>query len=227
MKEIITTPLWDLPWINTNDYSIYGLIVNGIGCIFWVAAYAVLVYNIYKKKFVEMPAYVAGANFGWEFIWSFFFHPTTGRLFGFAYIGAFLLDIYIFYSIIRYGTKQPMNMEFKKHFTAYALINFLFWIGFSYTFGHEGLDNGIGGNSGYIINVIISLQCLAMLFQIKETSNFSLLFAWCRTLGTGFITVSAFIFYPENSFIKLLGTSCFIMDMSFITVLKLRHGKWI
>ena len=48
--------------INFNEYQTSGLIFNGIGCLFWVIAYAILVFEIRKKKFVEMPAYVAGAN---------------------------------------------------------------------------------------------------------------------------------------------------------------------
>ena len=67
--------------INFKEYSTIGLIFNGVGCLFWVLAYAVLVREIRIKKFVEMPAYVAGANIGWEFVWSFIYHPNTGLLY--------------------------------------------------------------------------------------------------------------------------------------------------
>ena len=56
------------PLINTQDYPISGLVFNGVGCLFWVVAYAVLVWEIVKRKFVEMPAYIACANIGWEFV---------------------------------------------------------------------------------------------------------------------------------------------------------------
>lgn len=213
------------PLINFEDYSTLGLVFNGVGCLFWVLAYAVLVWEIRKKKFVEMPAYVAGANIGWEFVWSFFYHPDTGFLYSLSYQAAFLLDCFIFYSILRYGTKQPMNQESKKHLVLFCCINFFFWIFFCYFFMKEGYDTAIGANSGYIINVILSLQCVFMLMQTKDTGRFSMLLAWSRMLGTGLISVSMFIFYPESRLIQLLGISCLFLDISYIYILNKRHGK--
>lgn len=217
--------MWDLPIINFDKFCTTGLIFNGVGCLFWVIAYAVLLKNIIKKKFVEMPAYVAGANIGWEFVWSFIYHPDSGWLYALSYMACFFMDVFIFISIIRYGSKQPMAEEFKKHFTAFALINFGFWILFTYFFISENYDTSIGANSGYIINVILSLQCLAMLFQVKDTANFSMVLAWTKMLGTGLISVSMFYFYPENHFVQLLGVSCLVIDNTYIYVLYKRHGK--
>jgi len=213
------------PLINFEDYPVGGLIFNGIGCLFWVVAYAVLVMEIRKKKFVEMPAYVAGANIGWEFVWSFIYHPDSGLLFALSYQAAFFLDCYIFYAILRYGTKQPMNPETRKHFILFCFVNFIFWIMFCFTHRREGFDNLIGANSGYIINIILSLQCIFLLFQTQDTNEFSMLLAWCRMLGTGFITVSLFFFFPDNQFVQLLGISCLVMDNTFIFVLWKRHGR--
>lgn len=214
----------DQPMINFDGYPLSGLIFNGVGCLFWVGAYAVLVWEIRKKKFVEMPAYVAGANIGWEFVWSFIYHPDTGWLFALSYQCAFLLDCYIFYATLRYGTKQPMNATTKKHFVLFSFINLLFWVLFTFAHRDEGYDTTIGANSGYIINVILSLQCVFLLMQTQETEKFSMLLAWCRMLGTGLITVSMFIFYNESFFVQLLGVSCFMMDCTFIYILWKRHG---
>jgi hypothetical protein len=211
--------------INSDHYPVLGLIFNGAGCLFWVLAYGILVWEIRKKKFVEMPVYVAGANIGWELVWSFIYHPDTGSLFAFSYQAAFFLDCFIFYSILRYGSKQPMNADSKTHLLLFCSVNFAFWIFFCYFFMKEGYDTNIGANSGYIINVILSLQCVFMLLQTKKTENFSLLLAWSRTLGTGLITVSMFIFYPESRLIQLLGCTCFLLDISFIAILTKRHKK--
>src|SRR5689334_20075392 len=112
------------PLINYEDYSKIGLLFNGIGCLFWVVSYAVLVKEIVRKKFVEMPAYVACANIGWEFVWSFFYHPDTGLLFSLSYKAAFFLDCFIYYSLMKYGTKQPILPQFKKHFRIFCFFNF-------------------------------------------------------------------------------------------------------
>jgi hypothetical protein len=68
------------------------------------------------------------------------------------------------------------------------------------------------------------MQCVFLLFQTKDTAKFSMLLAWSRMLGTGLITVSMFIFYPENQFVQLLGVSCFLLDSGFIYILWKRHG---
>ena len=215
------------PLINFKDYSTTGLIFNGIGCLLWVAAYVILVREIRLKKFVEMPAYVAGANIGWEFVWSFFYHPDTGLLYALSYQAAFFLDCYIFYATLRYGTKQPMNPETMKYFKLFCLVNFGFWILFCLTYRDEGFDTLNGANSGYIINVILSLQCIFLLLQTKDTSRFSMALAWCKMLGTGFITVSLFFFFSRNQFVQLLGLSCLILDNAYIFFLWRRHGKLI
>ena len=150
----------DQPLINFQDYALSGLVFNGIGCLFWVVAYAVLVWEILKKKYVEMPAYIACANIGWEFVWSFFYHPDTGALFSLSYQAAFLLDCFIFYSMLRYGMKQPMTMMVRDHFKTLCFLNLIFWIFFSYYYMAGGYDTAIGANSGYIINVPLSLLCL-------------------------------------------------------------------
>ncbi len=215
------------PLINFEDYSVTGLIFNGIGCLLWVITYAILIYEINKKKFVEMPAYVAGANLGWEFVWSFFYHPNTGLLYSLSYQAAFFMDCYIFYAVLKFGTKQPLNDNAKKHFALFCIINFIFWILFCYTYRDEGYDTLNGANSGYIINVILSLQCVFLLLQTKETNKFSLLLGWTKMLGTAFISISLFYFFPDNQFVQLLGIACFVLDSTYIYVLWKRHGKLI
>ena len=64
-----------------------------------------------------------------------------------------------------------------------------------------------------------------MLFQVKDTENFSMALAWSKMLGTALISVSMFYFYPENHFVQLLGVSCFVIDSTYIYVLYKRHGK--
>jgi hypothetical protein len=216
-----------VPLINTKDYPIAGLWFNGIGCLFWVVAYIVLVREIRRKKYVEMPAYVAGANIGWELVWSIFNHPDTGLLYAASYVCAFLLDCYIFVSVLRYGTRQPVPEGMKKKFHFFCGVNFIFWILFSYLYHREGYDTTIGANSGYIINVIVSVQCLAMLMSTTDISNFSRLLGWSKLLGTGLISVSMFIFYPQNHLVQLLGIACFLTDVTYIVTLIRRHGSWL
>ncbi len=206
-------------WINTNDYSTPQLVWNGIGCLFWVVTYAALLREIIVKKFVEMPFFIAAGNLAWEFVWSFFYHPDTGRLFSLSYQGAFLLDVFIFCFILKYGYKQINIPEIQKHFKWVVIVLLIIWIPLNYFFVAQGFDTAIGANSGYILNLIISLLYPLLLLRM-DAKNFSEIVAWCKFLGTGCISVSMFLIYPDNYFVHILAVSCFIFDLLYAIILK-------
>jgi hypothetical protein len=206
-------------WINTEQYSTSALIWNGVGCLFWVVTYAALVMEIIKRKFVEMPFFIAAGNITWEFVWSFFYHPDTGQLYSLSYQGAFLLDVFIFYSVFKYGSKQIEIPVFKKHFKLIAFALLVMWLPLNYFFVAQGYDTTIGANSGYILNLIISLLYPLLLLR-SNPHNFSQTVAWSKWVGTGCITVSMFIIYPTNYFVQILGVCCFILDLTYSIALK-------
>lgn len=211
-------------WVNTKDYTVAQLIWNGVGCCFWLFTYIALIKNIIKKKFVEMPFLIAVGNISWEFIWGFFFHPTTGRLFALSYQGGFLLDVFIFYNVFRYGYKQTNIPEIQKYFKLILIFLLLFWIPLNYFFVVQGFDTPIGANSGYILNLIIS--CLYPFLLLRNNpADFSQTVAWCKFIGTGCITVSVFLIYPRNYFVQILGAACFVLDLSFALFLSKRNYK--
>lgn len=212
-------------WINTKDYTTTQLLWNGIGCLFWVITYAALVREILIKKFVEMPFFIATGNLAWEFIWSFFYHPDTGKLFSLSYQGAFLLDVFIFYFILKYGYKQIAIPQIQKHFKFIAFALLIMWIPLNYFFVKQGFDTSIGANSGYILNLIISLLYPILLLR-SEANCFSETVAWCKFIGTGCISVSMFLIYPTNYLVHILAISCFILDLFYAVILKrkLKHA---
>lgn len=201
-------------WINTEKYSTWALIWNGIGCLFWVITYATLIREIILRKFVEMPFFIAAGNIAWEFIWSFFYHPDTGRIYSLSYQGAFLLDIFIFFSVLRFGEKQIEIPLIKKHFKLIAILLLIIWVPLNYFFVSQGYDTSIGANSGYILNLIISFLYPLLLLR-NDPNNFSPIVAWCKWIGTGCITISMFLIYPENYFVQTLGVCCFILDLAY------------
>ena len=209
-------------WINTKDYAVSGLLWNGIGCLFWVITYLALVVRIIKRKYVEMPFFIASGNFAWEFVWSFFFHPNTGRLFSLSYQCAFILDIFIFMSVLKYGNKQIELPEIKRIFKFLATASLIIWLPLNYFFVIQGFDTPIGANSGFILNLIISILYPFLMLR-SNVQNFSRIIAWCKWLGTGFITVSMFIFYPNNYFVQTLGISCFVIDLLYAILLTVRR----
>ena len=213
-------------WINTKDYTTAQLVWNGVGCLFWVITYVGLVREIIVRKFVEMPFFIATGNIAWEFVWSVFFHPNTGKLYALSYQGAFLLDVFIFYSILKYGSKQVDIPEIKKHFKWIAIGLLIMWVPLNYFYVAQGFDTAIGANSGYILNLIISLL-YPMLLLRSNPANFSKIVAWCKFIGTGCITVSMYLIYPTNHFVQILGATCFVLDFFYSILLtqKLAEGS--
>jgi len=213
-------------WFNTSSFSTPGLIFNCIGCVFWVIAYIALVRTMVTKKFVEMPFFIAAGNLAWEFVWSTTYFPDSGILFAIQYQGAFILDCFIFYYVLKYGANYIKIPELKKHFKTVCVLSLIGWIFLNYFFVKNGFDTSIGANSGYILNIIISIMYPINMLQ-TGAQHFSKTVAWCKMLGTGLITVSLFFFYPENQFVQTLGILVLLLDCFYIYLLYLFQKKTV
>jgi len=67
--------------INFEDYSQLDIWLILAGTIMWIVAYAFILRNSIRNKFVEMPAPAAAANLAWEFVWAFLLVTNLGVLF--------------------------------------------------------------------------------------------------------------------------------------------------
>ena len=101
---------------NTVDYTVPQLILFGIAAAYWVWVYIVVIRDIIKNKFVGIPVLAVCSNISWEFLWSFVFYTNMGALFEWGYRAWFILDVFIFYSILRYGKMQFTDPALKKYF---------------------------------------------------------------------------------------------------------------
>ncbi len=211
-------------WVNTKNFDVTGLWFNGLGCAFWVIAYAVIVYTMIKKKFVEMPFFIAAGNIAWEFVWAFVYHPNTGIAFALQYQAAFFLDCFIFYYVLKYGANHIKMPEIKNNFKVICLVSLAGWLVLNYYFVKDGFDTSIGANSGYLLNIIISIMYPIVMIQ-TGAQYFSKIVAWSKMLGTGLITVSLFYFYPENHFVQWLGIIVLVLDCFYIYLLNLFRKK--
>lgn len=204
---------------NTCDYTWPQLIVNIVGCFLWLVAYYSVIRNFLKTRFIEIPLYVACANIAWEFVWSFIFYPNLGLLYWIGYAIAFFMDVYIFAMAIKYGRKDVVDEGIKKRFPLFMILNALTWGVLLFYFRSVELDDNFGATSGFIINFLLSTLFLMLVLRIKDASVLTLLTAGSKGLGTGIITISMFMIYPENGFIHALGVFCFILDLAYFVIL--------
>ena len=210
---------WLRQWINLTDYSLAQLAVVGVGTSLWGVAYLAIIYNSFRKRFVEMPAFVACGNLGWEFVWGFVFHPNMGPLVVHLYQMCFVLDTLIFYNLLRYGHKQVDVPELRRAWKPLCVAMFILSAITCYFFPAAGYDDVLGATSAYILQVLISVQYITLFFRVRNRSLYSVVGTWARRLGTAIITVGMFMIYPQNHFLQYVGIVCMVLDGIFVALL--------
>lgn len=214
---------FDQPWFNTADFTVFQLILFSAGCIGWVIAYVGTAITIHKRQVVEIPAGAVAANVAWEFVWGFVFGSTMGRAFTCGYALWCLQDIYITYSTFKYGHKQVSNPQLRRWFKPVMAFGIAAWGVAIYFFVLDKFDNGYGAFSGYILNVMMSALYILLLLQ-GNARDFSPLVGWSKMLGTGLLSVFAFIVNRHNLFLMSLCTISFVLDMTYIMLLHQRSA---
>ncbi|HSZ24638.1 MAG TPA: hypothetical protein VK766_02915 [Cytophagaceae bacterium] len=202
-------------WLNADYYTPFQLCLFGIGALLWIVNYVVIVRTIIKHKFVEMPAAVLCANFTWEFLWAWIFTQNMGFAIGLGYKLWFFLDIFIIIGFYRYGYKQVSTsvVPYYKLLFTFAILS---WLTVLYFFIQEGMDNPIGANSAYIINLLISSLYLFMFLRLEDKSVLSFTAAWTKWAGTGFISLMCILRWPENRWLITMCIACFLMDLFYM-----------
>ena len=212
-------------FLNTTDYTTLELVLFLIGCYAWVIIYAVYIRNIRKYKFIEMPVFAGAGNIAWEFLWSFFFRPDLGLAFVWAYRGWFILDLYIFYSILKDGDKQVFIPTLKKYYLPVMIFVTLSWIAIFYFFTKEGYDTSIGANSAFSLNLLISGLYILLFFKVPSADPMSYFVAWLKMIATFTNTIFLFLHYPDNHFVQTIGVLMFILDNAYIYLLTQHRRK--
>lgn len=208
---------------NCIPYTWPELILFAGGCLMWVVAYALIIYNARKLKLLDMAIAAGCSNFAWEFIWSFPFKTDMGWFLVWTYRAWFFLDIYIFWLLLKYGSSQVSAPLMKKHFKPLCVGLLALFTLLYYWFVKEGHDTLIGANSAYIAQMFVSILSLTLILNTPDLKGFSFNVAWLRTFGTGANTVFMFLHYPQNHFLHSMAATSFVIDLVFIGVfLKLR-----
>lgn len=204
---------------NLKDYTPLELILFGGGCYLWVPVYFIYIKVILRHGHVGMPIFAAASNFAWEFVWGWIPPGTDmGPLLQWCYRIWFLLDIFIFWGVIKYGQWQISTPLVKKYFRPIIIAVTVFWLVLYYFFKQGGMDTPIGANSAYIAQFTLSILYLHLILRHPLTP-FPKWVAWLRTIGTGMNDVFMFIHYPNNHYIHTLCVASFLCDCCFIYLL--------
>ena len=209
-------------WINWQDYTGAELFFYGLGCFLWVIAYGIYIRNIVKFKYVEMPVFAGCCDVAWEFVWSFLAKCDLGQLFQAANVVWFLLDAgFIFtYGVLFFGAKQFISPEMtaRRVFIPMCL-GIAVAAGLATYYMHvQGLDNGVGGRSAYLIQLSISFLYIPLMLRQTTLEHFSWTANWLRGAGSALVVVFFFLHYPDDHFLQTIGVTAALTDATFLVL---------
>jgi len=205
------------PWLNTDNYELYQVILFFIGSLFWLACYLITIDGIRKHKIHKIPIAAILLNYGWEIATCLFFVPNMGKLLVIAYWGWMIFDTYIFITLFIYGHTQMRIDYFIKH------SHFFIISGFIISFIIQALfvtryDLPMAPVSGYIINLVMSVAFLYLYF-LPDKLFASKGVAWTKFLGTGIISIMFYSKYPDNYFLLAMYVAVAFFDVHYIVLL--------
>jgi hypothetical protein len=201
---------------NLKDYTGTQLLLYAGGAYLWVIAYCIYIRNGFKYGVVEMPAFAAASNLGWEICWALFFVTDLGPLCVWAHKAWFFLDVVIFYLLVKHGWKQteiPMLQRLWLPVCFFVFVCAAFFYG---SFVKQGFDVGSTIQSAYICQLPISFLYIPLMLRQKSLVGWSMWAAWTRTLGTGVIGVFAFMRYPDLPFLLSMAVISTVVDFIYI-----------
>jgi len=212
-----------MPFVNMQDYTLLDHLLFGIGCFLWVIVYILVLINIRKFKFVEIPMIAVTVNFAWETLWSWTFVSIIGMFVGWGYRSWFFLDCFIVFYTLKYGYKQlqlnvsptASRIAFAAFWVAWLVILYFFSVKFDVP------QSGMGGYGGYWCNLIMSSVYITLLLRTKNLEYFSVSGAWLKGLGTFLVTLFCINHaqWKGEWFLYSLGIATALLDAVYICTL--------
>lgn len=208
------------PFINLVDYTVADHLLFGIGCFLWVIVYIIVIKNIHKYQFIEIPLMAIAINFAWETLWSWVFTTNMGELYVWGYRIWFFLDCYIVFNTFKYGWKQLEAGFNKKNLPFIFMGAYVAWLIILYFFSvkFDIPQSGMGGYGGYWCNLLMSSIYITFLIRINNLQYFSFWNAILKGLGTFLVTLFCINHaqWKGEYFLYSLGIATALLDVIYI-----------
>ncbi len=137
----------------------------------------------------------------------------------------FLLDLVIFYLVVKHAHKQTDLPLLKRYWTLICIFLAASSAVLYGTFVQQGLDVGSTIQSAYICQMPISFLYIPLLLRQKSLVGWSVWAGWARTLGTGLIGVFAFMRYPDHPFLLAMAVVSTLVDFIYMYLLYARKRE--
>ncbi len=204
------------PIINLQDYTVAEHLFFAVGCAMWVATYVIVIRNIRRFAYIEIPMIAISANFAWEFLWSWVFRTDMGSLYVWGYRLWFVLDCFIVWHTFRLAWKQlsqgiparAANWFFGAGLAASFFMLYFYIKNFDLPTSH------MGAYSGYVLNVLMSALYLPLLLR-ENIRLLSEVNAWLKGVGTALISVFCFLHFKDWYLLSMCVVTG-VLDASYI-----------
>lgn len=211
-----------MKYINLCDYSVLDISLIMLGTIFWIAVYIIIIRKSIKHKFVEMPIMAGLANIAWEFTWSFLLRTDLGLVFVWGLRAWFILDVFIFIQLLRYGGKQFLAIPMQKSHRWMSVLSLPCWVLGFYWFSQEGYDSKMGAASAIFITVLMAGLYISLNLTRRTTQELSYAVAWCKAIGNAFMVIFI-INHFESHLLALMGVVSLVLDAVYIAIFHRRR----
>ncbi len=165
-----------------NPLTWYNLI-GALGCIFWLAAYLLILKKCFRDRTYGLPLVAICLNFAWEILASFVFPNPVSLWHTFDRLWL-AVDVLLVYQLLRWGAFAQRIPEIRRRFYWVVALTFGLGLWGQYAFVSSYMDRlGLVGAFG--INLIMSIAFIFFYFDRRQTlSGISKGGALCKMLGT-------------------------------------------
>jgi hypothetical protein len=202
-------------------------LIGILGCLFWVAAYILMVRKAFLDHAPALPMVAICCNFAWEFLAAFIF-PNPNDTLNLLAKTWFFIDIVIMWQLLRYGRAlQTVPLVRRLYLPLVALALILALVG-QYTYVAMYQDR-IAMVVAFVINLIMSILFVQMLMARQAQGHrrgISVGGAWLKMLGTLCTSIQSHFlvqwFNPELPnvwFLTFLSVSIFFFDCVYLALI--------
>jgi hypothetical protein len=216
-------PIYDVDPSNPafNILTWYNLVGAG-GCVFWIAAYVLILKTCFRDRTYGLPLIAICLNFGWELLASFVFPNPVWLWHTFDRIWL-AVDVVLAYQLLRWGRAEQTLPELKRYF--YWIVAGTFAIGAwgQYAFVDSYRDR-LGLIAAFGVNLIMSIAFVGFYFARRTSMRgISKAGAVCKMLGTLGTSIECHVVVrlidPELrdlAFLNFLSVTIFLVDCLYI-----------
>jgi len=211
---------------NDYGYTPFQIAMYYTGGVSWVISYAIVVYRIWKEKFLDYPIMSVTANVVWEFIWGFFLPLQFGGIYlQVLWRLGFFFDVFMFYAVLKHGKIQVSMPFIQRYYVPIMCFWAVAWGAMVYAFYQSGADQPMGFNSGMILNVMMSVLAIMLFWQLPD-KKFSFWAGFFRMLGTDvFLMIYIIDRSPNLLFPQITGVISLVLDVFYLYLVYKRNKQ--